>query len=229
MSVPAPPRQAWPDARHSLTPNFVNFFGINGLLNRAMRIEPREDTAARESLVAQEVRRAHALGPAPDPVCCAGCPDYTRSAGCHRDCAAAPQRLSSEGERSPVEPRVAPLVFELKRLGVFYPCWSCEGHPGAAGEAWKIPRIWFYSDSVVHVRVLSEAIERLYAARRLAAHWQVALTHSDAANPDTTFSLEPDSPSDQPLSRLQGDLRILAEELGGQFWLACDALAARMR
>jgi hypothetical protein len=190
-----------------------------------MRIEPRDDIADRGSLVAQEVRRAHALGPAPDPVCCAGCPDYKPSTGCHRDCAAAPRRLSSEGEHSPVEPLVAPLVFELKKLGVFYPCWSCEGHTDPAGQVWKIPRVWFYSDSVVHTRALADAVDCLYAARRLWAHWHLVLTHSDATNPDTTFSLEPDPA--QPLHRLQADLRVLAEELARYFWSACDALATR--
>jgi hypothetical protein len=194
-----------------------------------MRIEPRHDTADREGFVAQEVRRAHALGPTPDPVCCACCPDYKPSIGCHRDCAAAARRLSSEGERSPVEPLVAPLVFELKRLGVFHPCWSCEGHTNAAGQVWKIPRVWFYSDSVVHARALAEAIDRLHAARRLAAHWHLVLTYSDAANPDTTFSLEPQPAAEQLLRRLQGDLRVMADELSRQFWLACDALAARAR
>ena len=194
-----------------------------------MRIEPRHDDADRKRHVAQEVRRAHALGPAPDPVCCACCPDYRPSVGCHRDCAAAPRRLSSEGERSPVEPRVAPLVFELKRLGVFYPCWSCEGHTDLAGQIRKIPRIWFYSDSVVHTRALAEAIDRLYAARRLSVRWHLVLTYSDAGNPDTTFSLEPEPAAEQPLSGLQGDLRVMADELGRQFWLACDGLAAQAR
>jgi hypothetical protein len=191
-----------------------------------MRIEPRQDTADRKELVAQEVRRAHALGPAPDPVCCACCPDYQPAAGCHRDCAAAPRRLSSEGERSPVEPLVAPLVFELKKLGVFYPCWSCEGHTDPAGRVWKIPRVWFYSDSVVLARALADAIERLHAARRLAARWHLVVAHSEAGNLDTTFSLEPEPAAEQPLRSLQGDLRVMAEELARQFWGACDALAA---
>ena len=194
-----------------------------------MRIEPRKDTTAGKSLVALELRRAHELGPAPEPVCCARCPDYKPSIGCHRDCSAAPQRLSSEGERSPVEPFVAPLVFELKKLGVCHPCWSCEGHTNQAGDLWKIPRIWFYSDSVVHVRALANAINRLYAARRLSACWHLVLTHSDADNPDTTFSLEPQSAADSSLSMLQGDLRVMASELGRHFWFACDTLAGQVR
>ena len=165
----------------------------------------------------------------PDPACCAGCPDYRRSIGCHRNCPAAPQRLSSEGERSPVEPSVAPLVFELKRLGVFHPCWSCEGHTDQAGALSKIPRVWFYSDSVVHLRALADAIDHLHAARRLSARWHLVLTYSDPANPDTTFSLEPESAAANSLTALQGDLRVMSDTLGREFLLACDTLEARVR
>jgi len=192
-----------------------------------LRIEPRRDVAARKSLIAREVRRAHELGPIPDPVCCAGCPDYAPSISCHRYCPAAARRLSSEGERSPLEPVVAPLVFELKKLGVFYPCWSCEGHTDCSGNLRKIPRVWFYADSVIHIRALSEAINRLFHAGRLAARWAVVVTHSDPANPDTTFSLEPEPGMVQDLPALHGDLRAMADELERHFWLACDVLAAQ--
>jgi 3'-phosphoadenosine 5'-phosphosulfate sulfotransferase len=80
-----------------------------------------------------------------------------------------------------------------------------------------------------NVRALADAIDRLYAARRLSARWHLVLTHSDAANPDTTFSLEPEPAADGFLSALQGDLRVLAGELARQFALACDALQAQVR
>jgi hypothetical protein len=191
----------------------------------AVRIEPRP--AAQKKHVAREVRRAHLLGPLPDPVCCAHCPEYRPSTGCHRFCPAAPRRLSSEGERSPVEPLVAPLVFELKRLGVFHPCWSCEGHD-RDGILWKIPRVWFYADSVVHIRGLADAIGKLFNDRRLSVRWQVVLTYSDPDNPDTTFSLQPEPAPENSLRSLQDDLRIMADELGRFFWVACDALAAEL-
>jgi len=124
---------------------------------------------------------------------------------------------------------VAPLVFELKKLGVFYPCWSCEGHTDCSGNLWKIPRVWFYADSVIHIRALSEATNRLFHAGRLATRWAVVVTHSDPANPDTTFSLEPEPDMVQGLPALHGDLRVMADELGRHFWLACDALAAQPR
>jgi hypothetical protein len=65
--------------------------------------------------------------------------------------------------------------------------------------------------------------------RRLLAHWHLVLTHSEASNPDTTFSLEPEAAGEQPPSRLQRDLRVMADELAQQFWLDCDALAAPVR
>ena len=187
-----------------------------------MRIAPRPK--ARKSLVAHEVRRAHTLGPIPDPVCCSHCKDYVPSTRCHRYCPAAPRRLSSEGKRSPVEPLVAPLVFELKKLGVFHPCWSCEGHTDETGRLWKLPRVWFYADSVVHIRGLSDALNRLFHAGQLSVRWHLVLTHSDPDNPDTTFSLEPETAVETSLGALQGDLRVMADDLGRAFWLACDAL-----
>jgi hypothetical protein len=156
-------------------------------------------------------------------VCDPRCPDYTCSTRCHRYCTAAPTRLSSEGERGPVEPLVAPLVFEIKKLGVFYPCWSCEGHTDQAGNTLKIPRVWFYSDSVVHIRALTDAVNRLFHAGRLSVRWHVVLTYSDPGNPDTTFSLEPEVAA--PLARLQADLRVMADDLAGEFWRVCDTLA----
>jgi hypothetical protein len=194
-----------------------------------VRIEPRRNAITRRNTVAREIQRARGLGPTPDPVCSAQCPDYQASTGCHRYCPAAPRRLSSDGDHSPVEQMIAPLVFELKKLGVFYPCWSCEGHNDPSGNLWKIPRIWFYADSVVHIRALVETIDRLFHAGRLAGRWTVVVTHSDPTNPDTTFSLEPEPGTDQSLSALQVDLRTMADEVGRHFWLACDALAARSR
>lgn len=188
-----------------------------------MRIAPRRDRSARKT-VKRDLKRARKLGPAPEPVCACDCPDYDPGVGCHRFCHAAPLRLSSD-PLSPVEPLITPLVFELKRLGVFHPCWSCEGHDAAGGQLMKLPRVWFYSNSVVHVRALAEALDRLFAEKRASARWRVVLTHSDPDNPDTTFSLEPDlSGGVLGLSVLQADARALAEGLGAHFGSACERL-----
>lgn len=195
-----------------------------------MRIVPRGDKAARKKTIELDVRRARELGPLPDPVCSTNCPDHHPSIRCNRDCRAAPVRLSSEGAKGPVEPLIAPLVFELKRLGVFHPCWSCQGHDDQSGKLWRVPRVWFYADSVVHIRALANAIDALFSARRLSTRWEIVVTHSDPDNPDTTLSLEPDAAGKGgSLRDLQNDLRVLAEGLERNFWAACDHLGRGAR
>jgi hypothetical protein len=187
-----------------------------------LKIAPRRNWSGRRA-VKRAVWRARKLAPVPEPVCCCGCPDYDPATGCHRFCPAAPLRLSSDPS-SPVEPLIAPLTFELKRLGVFHPCWSCEGHNDTTGRLWKLPRVWFYANSVVHIRALGEALDRLLTEQRVKARWRVVLTHSDSDNPDTTFSLEPELSGGQVLAELQTDARAIAEGLYGHFWDACARL-----
>ena len=125
---------------------------------------------------------------------------------------------------------MAPLVFELKKLGVFHPCWSCEGHAIVIGKLRKMPRVWFYADfGRPYPRSWPKRWERLGNARRLSSRWQIVVTHSDADNPDTTFSLQPEPAPETSLGSLQGDLRALADELGRPFWHESDALAAQAR
>ncbi len=112
---------------------------------------------------------------------------------------------------------------------MFHPCWSCAGHGDQTGKLRTVPRVWFYADSVVHIRSLAEAVNRLGHARRLSTPWRVVVTHSDPDNPDTTFSLEPEPAPDSSLAALQGDLRAMAEELAAAFWQTSDSLAARAR
>lgn len=192
-----------------------------------MKIAPQRKRSSRKA-VKRDVRRARKLAPVPEPVCCADCPDYDAAIGCHRFCQAAPLRLSSD-PTSPVEPLIAPLTFELKRLGVFHPCWSCEGHDDEAGRLWKLPRVWFYANSVVHIRALGEALDRLFTAQRIKARWRVVLTYSDPDNPDTTFSLEPEAAEGRRLADLQADARAIADGLDLHFRDACERLQALAR
>lgn len=191
-----------------------------------MRIKERSRSTGAKERIDQDVRRARTEGSLQAPVCVDSCPDYDLRAGCRRDCAKAPARLSSDPDRFPVEEKIAPLVFELKKLGVFFPCWSCEGHNDPAGKLWKLPRVWFYADSVVHLRLLSDAINEMSVRGVLSTRWQVTVTFSDDANADTTFSLEPGADAHGVgLDRLQSDIATISAGLEAEFNRACEKLS----
>ncbi len=62
------------------------------------------------------------------------------------------------------------------------PFRSRAGLGGTDGSLWKIPRVWFYGRSAVHLRVLADALEELHLDRRLSVPWRVVLTFSDGDN-----------------------------------------------
>jgi hypothetical protein len=149
-------------------------------------------------------------------VCGAACqrPDPRN---CSRSCPDIPRILSSDPEKFPLETRIAPLVYELKRLGVFEPCWSCEGHDRPDGSFWKRPQVWFYAHSVVHLRVLADGIKELHLRKMLSVPWKIAVTFSDSDNAETTFSLRPRiDHSNVTLASLQNDVDAIASALHAQ-------------
>lgn len=162
----------------------------------------------------------HAIGgkahPAP-PVCSLKC-HHHKTQKCEPLCANISTTLTSDPDY-PIDHKIAPLAFTLKSLGVFDPCWSCEGHhapfklTGISPEIWRKPSVWFYADSVVHVRVLNEAVQKLYCDRLLNTRWHIVVVHSSPDNADTTFSLQPHPVSDAgstTLDELQEDVLALA-------------------
>lgn len=154
-----------------------------------------------------------------DASCAVRCPrcGETRCAcACWSGCPEAPRALSVDPERHPIEPAMVPLVFEMRRLGVFDTCWSCEGHLGPDGRLWKPPSLWFYARSQAHLRLLAAGLASLRAAGRLAAEWRIFVTHSEADNPDTMFALEPllaEGDAQPSLGALQADLGQMAAAL----------------
>jgi len=169
-------------------------------------------------------------GPACTRRAAAGSPGSPDSRVCSRHCPDIPRALSSDPDNFPLETRIAPLVFELKRLAVFEPCWSCEGHNGADGTLWKIPRVWFYCRSVVHLRLLADSVKRLFVARKLTTSWHVVITFSDGDNAETTFSLEPSLDRNRPdLTTIQRDIDTIAARLHDLVIAEADRLAAAAR
>ncbi len=178
-----------------------------------MRIERRQprhgnltgDREALEEMASAVIRQG--------PVCSPNC-ERAKCQHCSRDCPYIPQTLSSDPGRHPLEPKIAPLAYEIKKLGVFWPCWSCEGHNDQHDNLTKLPAVWFYACSVIHLRVLGESVSDMYYERQLSSPWQVRLCFSDPDNVSTTFSLEP-APNglEVTLCALQSDIARLAEQI----------------
>ncbi len=146
---------------------------------------------------------------------CTSCGATQCQCQCSAECPAIPAHLSSDPEKYPIEETIAPLVFEMHRLGVIEPCWSCEGHNGLDGKLWKRPAVWFYCDDVTHLRLLADVVEGLFVARKLNFQWQIRITYSDVECPDTVFALEPERRrlADAKLVSMHEDIRILTENL----------------
>ncbi len=188
-----------------------------------MKIERRRELKGRVSALHDALDEILQSDRSDVPVCAPNCPKA--GPACSRLCADIPRMLSSDPVNHPLEGRIAPLVYELKRLEAFSPCWSCEGHNGHDGTLWKKPRVWFYCDSVVQLRVLAAATKELHLAKKLSVPWRVTLTFSDDKNADTTFSLEPVLELDCPsLFTLQNDIDVIAESLRDNVFLEVHKL-----
>lgn len=145
---------------------------------------------------------------------CTDCGSMSCQCMCQCDCPEAGKQLSTDPEKFPIEAGIVPLVYEMKREGTCIPCWSCEGHEHPDGSLWKIPRVWFYCSSMVHLRLIGNGVHALFISQKLKAQWQVIITHSDPGNADTTFSLEPcpDPEAKVTLDDLRADVLTLAKE-----------------
>ena len=120
-----------------------------------------------------------------------------------------------------------PLVYALTSSGVFQPFWSCQGHADANGEVYRLPQVWFYANSQVHVQLLIKTLSALTAQQVLApdSNWQINLTYSDdellpaySLAPHPTASTVPD------LVGLQQEIPIIAEQISKLWQVAVEKL-----
>ena len=192
----------------------------------AMKIEqqiraPGHEARARQDLTTLLDNRTDA-----PPPCAAHCPD-AYSPRCSRLCPDVPRKLSSDPDKHPLEPLIAPLVYEIQRLKVFQPCWSCEGHDGPDGALWKVPRVWFYCESLFHLRALAAAIRQMELDRSLHANWQVVMVSLDQKSPDCCFSLEPAGLEPTlSLEELRADITVIAARLHDMVVKVADDLVS---
>ena len=189
-----------------------------------MRIKRHAHSVEREREIEAELAEAVWSKGVEGRVCGAHCDAHCRQCGstrcqcqCSPFCRDAPQMLSSDPKEHPLETRIAPLVYEMKRLGMFDACWSCEGHLDPDGQLMKTPTVWFYCDKMAHVRVLASGLAKLKYAKRLRAEWRIAVTFSDTDNPDVTFALEPSLSQAESLTlaELQSDIDEITRSLQG--------------
>ena len=192
-----------------------------------------------QATIQRSMREIEALLTMPDtdqlrpcPGCDIPCPhigSLTCGCGCAPDCPDAPAKMSSEPDEFPIEAGIVPLVFAFHRLRLCPPYWSCHGHAGGDGKLIRLPRLWFYSRSVVYPRLVHLYLGELNAKGKLRVPWKVTVTFSDTGNADTGFSLEPDLnlvPEQPALGPLRADLEIIARDLfAGVRRFAGDLLA----
>jgi hypothetical protein len=150
-------------------------------------------------------------------ITCERCGSTACQCKCSPHCPDAIRALSSDPQRHPIEQGIVGLVFALTRVGLFTPCWSCEGHTSPDGSLWKMPTVWFTCDATAHVRLLATGVAKLTNTKRLSTQWRVVVTYSDPDNPCTTFALEPAQTVETPdlLAKLQGDADVIAHALQG--------------
>ncbi len=98
-------------------------------------------------------------------------------------------------EQSPLEARVAPLVYGLNALGVVQTTWSCEGHENECGELQRLPRVWFYSPSVAYVGLVHDYVYGLHLRLLLGREWRVTTVGQINSLECPLFALEPGEPS----------------------------------
>lgn len=146
---------------------------------------------------------------------CTKCGVTTCQCGCSASCPQAARALSIDPDRYPIESGILPLVFAMKRLRVFEPCWSCEGHLRPDGSLWKLPMVWFYTRSLLYLRLLADSLHQLKGAGQIKAPWQVVVSFSDPDNPETTFSIQPaiEHGASITLSEFWHDVRQIAGSL----------------
>ena len=145
--------------------------------------------------------------------CWTACPCPEQKPACSMNCPGVKTALSSDPEHYPLEGKIAPLVYELSRLQVFQPCWSCEGHESSTGNLWKLPQVWFYAQAEIQVRLLSDCLRTLAGHHRIHTEWEISITRSAPDDPETTFCLKPVPSDGQTLSELQHDITILARDI----------------
>ncbi len=139
----------------------------------------------------------------------------TSTEQCNLHCPNAPKQMSSDPERYPIEPAIAPLVYAFYTLKLLTPCWSCEGHNDNQGNLLKTPKLWFYAADDFYARLVAQYVSSLKARRLLNHDWMITLLPFSQSAFTTTYCLEPAGVNTDmtTLHTLQQDVLTIAEHL----------------
>lgn len=149
---------------------------------------------------------------------------------CHWQCSGAAEGLSSEPATHPIEPHVIEITFELSKLGLFQPCWSCEGHLDQLGNIYRLPQINFYCAKPVYAALLNEHVALLHHSDRLHTRWHVGLGNLGQVL-GVVYALEPvaeECPS-VPLEALHEDLHTIGNRLAEKLRMVSEARLASLK
>jgi len=155
---------------------------------------------------------------------CGGCRQHVPES-CSSQCQQAPEALSIEPERYPIESKVVPLVFELTASRLMQTCWSCEGHMDQNNKLWKVPQVSFYCDSPIYPKLVLIHLTRLFQTKLLGYRWHVVLSDFTQTL-SLTYSIQPDlNQEDSPrLGLLQNDLQVISNDMHGNLKLIATEL-----
>lgn len=136
-----------------------------------------------------------------------GCGDFPK---CHH----ALVEMSSDGERFPIEPGIAPLVYALNLLAACETCWSCAGHMDDNGHLTRHPRVVFYLRSPIVCSVLADYLSDLHFKKNLNYKWQVVVTPM-GNKLDVSYTIQPNLEDQEfpKLALLHNDIQTIAGEL----------------
>ena len=81
--------------------------------------------------------------------------------------------LSSDPVKYPIEQGIIPLVFALNSTGFSQSFWSCEGHEDNEKKLYRLPRVQFYSSSLIFPSLLIELLNNLYFKKIISSKWKL--------------------------------------------------------
>lgn len=134
---------------------------------------------------------------------------------CSWECPYLMTELSSDPVKYPIEQGIIPLVFALNSTGFSQSFWSCEGHEDNEKKLYRLPRVQFYSSSLIFPSLLIELLNNLYFKKIISSKWKLLAQGLDDVSLNAKFEISPDVElqSTNLLTQLRDDIKKIAGRL----------------